>query len=103
MAIQLYAKVKQEATFWLGRRLPRCDELLVTMSESLERKLTSREKIKLRLHFLICDYCSRYLRHLRILHESLRRRGDVMEPEPSTSSLSDGARERIKRALEARG
>jgi hypothetical protein len=102
VSFQLYNKVKQEATFFLGRRLPRCDDLLVTMSESLDRSLTLREKIKMRMHFLICAFCKRYLQQLRILHKSIGRLAAV-ETESSTSSLSDGARERIKRALEVEG
>ena len=103
MAIKLYDNVKQEATFWLGRRLPTCEELLLTMSESLERNLTWREKIKMRLHFLICAYCSRYLKHLRIMRQTIRGRAVTCETESSTSALSDVARERLKRALEERG
>jgi hypothetical protein len=102
MAFQFYTKVKQEATFFLGRRLPRCDDLLVTMSESLDRSLTLREKIKMRMHFLICAYCKRYLQQLGVMRQSMRRASAVVT-ESSTSSLSDGARERLKRALETRG
>ena len=99
MAIQLHVKAKQEATFWLGRRLPRCDELLTTMSESLERKLTLREHVKLRLHFLICEYCHRYLRHIRLMHKAVGGRATAIDGETSTSVLSLEARERLKRAL----
>ena len=99
MAIHLYAKAKQEATFWLGRRLPRCDDLLTTMSESLERKLTFRENVRLRLHFLICEYCHRYLRHIRLMHRAVGDRAAMIDDETSTSVLSREARERLKRAL----
>jgi hypothetical protein len=68
------SRVKLEATFWLGRRLPTCEEVLPVLSQSLERKLTVRERVTLRLHFLICVYCNRYLKQLRLMRASIRAR-----------------------------
>jgi hypothetical protein len=55
-------RIMQEGEFWLGRRLPTCEEILPVLSQSLERRLTLRERVTLRLHFLICVYCIRYLK-----------------------------------------
>jgi hypothetical protein len=65
--------------------------------------LTARERVTLRLHFLICDYCVYYLAQLRAMRHFARARG-AREPDAPASGppLSDEARERIKRAL-ARG
>jgi hypothetical protein len=103
MRPQLFKKLKQEAEFWLGRRLPTCQEVLPVLSESLERRLTAREYVTLKLHFIICTYCVRYLRHLRFMREAMRmqsaRIAEAGEPS-ATPPLSTEARERIKRALE---
>jgi hypothetical protein len=97
-------KIKMEATFWLARRLPPCTELLPVMSQSLERRLTVRERVVLRLHFLYCEYCRRYLKQLGFMREAART-GEVKIYEATTPSapvLSTDARDRIKRALESR-
>ncbi|HJU54930.1 MAG TPA: hypothetical protein VJ715_10170 [Pyrinomonadaceae bacterium] len=101
--MKLFTRAKMEASFWLGRRLPTCEEVLPVLSESLERKLTLRERVMLRLHFLICVYCVRYLRQLRLMRGAVRARSEQMNQEDNTSAapaLSDEARERLKRALE---
>jgi hypothetical protein len=94
------SRVKLEATFWLGRRLPTCEEVLPVLSQSLERKLTLRERVTLRLHFLICVYCIRYLKQLRLMRASIRARSEQIETGDSAPALPEEARERLKRALE---
>lgn len=99
-----FARLKLEATFWLGRRLPTCQQVLPILSESLERRLTLRERVTLRLHFLICVYCIRYLKQLRFMRAALRAQSaksaeDETAPAPT---LPADARERIRRALEQR-
>jgi hypothetical protein len=96
------SRVKMEATFWLGRRLPTCEQVLPVLSHSLERKLTLRERVTLKLHFLICVYCVRYLRQLRLMRDAVHARSAQVEADaPSTQpALSAEARERLKRALE---
>ena len=96
------SRVKLEATFWLGRRLPTCEEVLPVLSQSLERKLTLRERVTLRLHFLICVYCIRYLKQLRLMRASIRARSEQIEADDSAPApaLTEDARDRLKRALE---
>src|SRR5215213_4504146 len=102
MKLGFLSRVKMEATFWLGRRLPTCVEVLPVLSQSLERKLTLRERVTLRLHFLICVYCVRYLKQLRLMRESVRARSAQIEADASAPApaLPEEARERLKRALE---
>jgi hypothetical protein len=94
------SRVKLEASFWLGRRLPTCEQVLPVLSQSLERKLTLRERVTLKLHFLICVYCVRYLRQLRLMRAAVRARSEQIEEDSSASALPEDARERLKRALE---
>ncbi len=100
--MKLLGKIKMEATFWLARRLPPCTELLPIMSQSLEREWTLRERVVMRLHFLYCDYCERYLKQLRFMREAARAVGSDKIYEaasPSTPTLSTEARDRLKNAL----
>lgn len=99
--MKLLGKIRMEATFWLARRLPPCTELLPIMSQSLEREWTLRERITMRLHFLYCDYCERYLKQLRFMREAVQTGADKIykTAQPSTPALSAEARNRLKSAL----
>ncbi len=70
------------------------------MSESLERRLGLIEQIKLRLHLLVCAWCVRYLKQIRLLRRLVSQReftgpGDNAGP----LKLTDEARQRISESL----
>ena len=97
----VFQKMKMEATFWLGRRLPTCKELTFWMSESLEQKLSLRQKMVLKLHYLICVWCKRYNEQIHALRDISRSYAaeDSRLSEASSTTLSPEARERLKQAL----
>lgn len=105
MAMKLYDKAVHAARYFLLRRLPPCKAMASLMSESLERALTVRERVTLKLHLWVCIWCVWYLEHLRVLRETIRARSDQFtEGAEDTISpdlaLSVEAGERIKKALE---
>lgn len=61
----------------IARWTPSCREVARLSSEALERRLTLRERLALRLHFTICYLCKRYARQTAVLHEGLRSHGDL--------------------------
>ena len=99
MALKLYDKLKHAIRFWLLRTLPTCQQTVEKISQSMERSLSLRERINLKLHVWICVWCQWYLEHLHIMRETARAKAD--EPPDFTSSpgLSNEARERIRRRL----
>jgi hypothetical protein len=94
--------MKIEPTNWLTSKIteflvahtPRCKDITRLLSASLDRKLPLRQRLGIRLHFLICVWCERYGEHLGWL-----RRWSHEAPEHAHEKLSDDARERLKRAL----
>ena len=48
------------------RRLQPCQRVVPLMSESMERRLGVVEFLKLRLHLLVCAWCARYLKQIRL-------------------------------------
>lgn len=96
-----YEKIKHAIRFWLLRKLPPCKETVVIISESMERPLTLRERILLKLHLWVCSWCQWYMEHLYVMRESVQ----TPEFESSVLQSSNGpqlsveARERIKRKL----
>jgi len=67
------------------------------MSQSLDRRLNLIESLKLKLHLMICAWCTRYLRQINLITVALDLR--VEECELPTVELSPEARERIRRSL----
>jgi hypothetical protein len=101
MALKAYDKLKHAIRYWLLRKLPSCQLTVEKISQSMERKLTLRERIDLKLHLWICAWCQWYLEHLQIIHEAAGAKGSAESPdlESISPTLSAEARERIRRKL----
>ncbi len=82
----------------------RCRDVTQLVSASLDRELPLQQRLRLRLHFLICVLCRRYHNQVHFIHEALRNHPDrLTEPEGgATVSLSPESRDRIKHALAQR-
>ena len=101
MAENVYDKLTHSIRYWLLRKLPTCQQTVEKLSQSMDRELTLRERINLKLHIWICAWCQWYLEHLQLIRDSARARG-AESPDLSstpTAALSSEARERIKRKL----
>jgi len=95
-----YEKAKHAVRFWLLRRLPACKQTVEIISQSMERPLTLRERVLLKLHLWVCMWCQWYLEHLQVMREALRLQENESDVGVSTTTrLSDEARERIRRTL----
>ena len=81
---------------WLGRHTPSCREVVRLTSEALDRKLTLREKLQVRLHFLICFLCRRYEQQIRLLHQGLGQHPESFS-ECSQATLSAEEKARLKK------
>lgn len=76
-----------------------CKEVTRMVSESLDRELSFHQRVGLRMHLLMCKFCSRYQRQLLFLRETARLYTEHSEDiEPSIKFPSE-VRERIKRTV----
>ena len=96
-----YEKAKHVVRFWLLRRLPACKQTVEIISQSMERPLTLRERVLLKLHLWVCMWCVWYLEHLQIMRDAMRLQENENDDVDvsTTTRLSDEARERIRRSL----
>jgi len=94
----IYDKLKHSIRYWLLRRLPTCQHTVQTLSQSLERRLNSRERVTIKLHLWICAWCQWYIEQLQLIRVVAREQADAPDP-TSGPGLSDTARERIRRKL----
>ena len=95
-----YKKATHALRWFLLRRLPTCKEMVALMSQSMERPLTLRERVLLKLHLWVCAWCVWYLEQLRLMRGTLRARSAAADGGYPGASLSTEARERIKAALD---
>ena len=100
--MKAYEKLKHSIRYWLLRKLPTCQATVEKISQSMERRLTLRERIELKLHLWICAWCQWYLEHLQLIRDTARAKG-AESPDRDLDSvspkLSNEARERIRRKL----
>jgi len=99
MALKLYDKLKHSIRYWLLRTLPTCQQTVEKISQSMERRLSFKERVDLKLHLWICVWCQWYLEHLHLIRRTARAQNEVAPETMSSASLSNEARERIRRRL----
>jgi len=74
-----------------------CKDTSQLISESLDRPLSWREHMSIRMHTLFCDMCRRYARQLRFVNNTCAD-ADLEQTTPS-AHLDEEARERIRNSL----
>lgn len=78
-----------------------CQQASRMLSESMDRPLRLRERMILRMHLLMCSFCTRFSRQLRFLRRAAHQFRQAA-PEPSSApevTLSAEAKQRISRVL----
>jgi len=99
MALKLHDKLKHAVRYWLLRNLPACQQAVETISQSMERRLSFRESVKLKLHLWVCVWCQWYMEHLRLIRDTSRAQATKAPDLMTSATLSNEARERIRRRL----
>jgi hypothetical protein len=81
-------------------RLRTCREVVPTISESFERRLSFSEKATMWTHLILCRWCLRYLQQLRVIRSIGRVSdgGTAIEVDESASLHAD-ARSRMLQVL----
>ena len=103
MKQSILEKLKWSFIFWLARRLPDCKTITPTISESIDRQISVREKITIKLHFITCDACSNYLKQVKFLRQAMQVQEKIFMDgkDISNSKMSAEAKARIKKALKS--
>jgi hypothetical protein len=90
--------IRQRNLFIL-RTLPPCKEIAKIISASLDRPLSLRERLVMRLHLVACKPCTRYFEQSHFLSHATHVLDDRLKDDVFSGRLSDEARERIKTLL----
>ena len=80
------------------RFTPTCPEVVRILSMGMDKKLPLPNRIKLRIHFLMCSFCERYMKQLKYMRQVAREFPDKIG-EASDAALPPETKQRIKAAL----
>jgi hypothetical protein len=96
--MKIVASIKERWEVWVWRHTPHCTEITRLASRSFEQPLSIRTRLKMRLHFLICVWCERYVKQLDFLHHASSHTDHQHGTLPGRG-LSPEARQRIVQCL----
>ncbi|MBW2412299.1 MAG: zf-HC2 domain-containing protein [Deltaproteobacteria bacterium] len=77
-----------------------CKEVSQLVSEGMDRELPLRQRFLIRMHLLMCKYCSRFRSQLYLMRNVCRSAQIPPDDSDSFPALSQEALERIKRSFQ---
>ncbi|MBW7995911.1 MAG: zf-HC2 domain-containing protein [Candidatus Glassbacteria bacterium] len=89
-------KVRMMA-FMMGSILPDCEEASRRVSAAMDARLSLSQRAGVRLHLMVCKFCSRYEKQLHLIRNAVR--SDSAELEDSSVHLLPETRQRIQSAI----
>lgn len=76
-----------------------CKEVTQLVLEKYERRLSWRERLGIRIHYLICSACTRFARQMEFLRKATRRYAELHQAEEKDIVLTPSAKKRIRDKL----
>ena len=95
-----FANMLKAFARWMAMLSLSCRQVSRLQSDALDRKLSFPQRLGLRLHLVLCNWCRRYGKQVRFLRDAAHEHPENMV-EPLPYKMSDEARERIKQRLKA--
>lgn len=83
---------------FICRFTPTCPEVVRILSLGMDNELSLVMRMKLRIHYLMCSFCERYMKQLKYIRQVSREFPEKIG-EVSDASLPADAKERMKVAL----
>src|SRR4030095_12937470 len=98
--MKIIESLKRSWVVWVWNHTPNCAEMSRLASQSFEESLPLGMRFKMRLHYLICVWCSRYVKHWKFLRAAAPRFEEHLHL-PAARGLSVEAKQRIVQRLQA--
>jgi hypothetical protein len=83
----------------IWRLLPDCKKIVGLASQSMDRNLSFRERITMKLHMITCAACLRFFEQSKFLRRAMNEYYDRCSVDESDDAFGDEARERLKAAV----
>lgn len=77
-----------------------CKRASQLISQSLDRSLTLRERLSLKLHLFICEFCKRFSQHMQTIHVALKQMTSSIESNDSIE-MPSATKSRILQSIES--
>ena len=77
-----------------------CKQASQLISQSLDRSLTLRERLSLKLHLFICKYCKQFSQHMQTIRVALKQMTSSIESNDSIE-MPSAAKSRILQSIES--
>ena len=77
----------------------RCDDIAGLISRSMDETLSWRMRIGIRLHLIVCRWCTQYKKQLDLIHRALLIIGSDIGTLPP-KKLSEDDKQKLKRLLD---
>ena len=90
--------IQLQIVLLICRFTPTCPQVVRILSLGMEKRLSLMMRIKLRIHYLMCSFCERYMKQLKYIREVSREFPNKVG-EISDASLTADAKERMKAAM----
>jgi len=90
--------IQLQIVLLICRFTPTCPEVVRILSLGMEKQLSLMMRIKLRIHYLMCSFCERYMKQLKYICQ-VSHEFPVKIGETSDAKLSTEAKEHLKEAL----
>jgi len=66
-----------------------CKQVSQLVSQSLDRRLTWKERMAVRMHLIICKYCKRFEQQLHAMRKAIKRMATEVEQDDTIQMPSD--------------
>lgn len=76
-----------------------CKDISRLVSESMDRRLSWRQRFGIRFHLLMCRYCSRYQKQLLLLRRLLRQQSESAQ-DSSLPALDEAGKDRLRKIID---
>jgi hypothetical protein len=76
-----------------------CKEVTRRVSDSMDRRLPLLERMAIRIHLMMCRYCTRYKKQLAIMRQCLKELATREEGPAPDCRLSQDVKNRMKAAI----
>jgi hypothetical protein len=80
----------------------KCKDISHLISQSMDKKLSLKYRMGIKIHLMMCDLCARYKDQLLLINRALAK-VDTFDQSPDAliTPLPDHAKNRIRKALES--
>lgn len=76
-----------------------CKAVSQLVSESMDRPVSMSESLEMKMHLIMCKFCSRFKKQLKSIHKTVRENADLIEELEDRATLCSEAKDRMKHLI----